>query len=443
MTEQHYDETTLIDVAIGEAELPLVREVEQHAAECRACSEALGALREFATELRNADNWRNEEPRFPSSREVDVAMQPVVDAARRLSDEEREAAEWLATRRGPAPQTAGMVRLLLVTARDKFDHDPAAAVSDAGNAISIADVLPDAYPGVLRAELRASARREAANALRLLGRFEESLQRLDEAAKVLEPFPSAGFQRACIQYVRGTVLWQLHHPAEALAAAEECAETFVIYGDVKRAAHAAILAGGISFERGDTAKARDLFMEQIRPLQNLGDTRNLANVFNNIGHCNVVLGDRESAATFFLQALRLFDELGYATSKAHVQWGLARLLLADGKSADAIARLEQAESDFSRLQMRTQEGLVGLELVELRLALGQSAGIAARCRDLLAIFRGAGLPDNANAALAYLQEAVQNERVDIPTVQHVRLYLEALPTTPQLLFAPPPECSQP
>jgi tetratricopeptide (TPR) repeat protein len=437
MTEQHYDEEVLIDVILGEGEKSLLLEVQAHSESCLPCRRQLDSLRDFLTQLENPENWDVEPTLAASTSDLTDSLRPLADSANRLAAEEREASEWLAEPRGIAPRTAGMVRMFLQKAREEFDRQPARALELADTAITIADDLGNAHSAPLRAELGAAARREAANALRLLGRFEEALDRLSEALTILEPFAGAGFQRACVEYVRGSVLWQLGRPEEALRCAEESAEAFLLFGDMKRRAHASILAGGIWFEKGDVSKARELFLEQVRTLQTVGDTRNLANVFNNIAHCDVLTGDRDSAATFFLQALRLYEELGYETSKAHVQWGLGRLLLADGKVREALERMRLAESSFSKVAMRTQEGLVGLEIVEVRLGTGDPTGVAQRCRELIDLFRAASLPSNADAALAYLQEAVQSQKLDAPTVQYVRAFLEKAPSEPQLIFAAP------
>ena len=44
----------------------------------------------------------------------------------------------------------------------------------------------------------------------------------------------------------------------------------------------------------------------------------------------------------------------------------------------------------------------------------------------------------ALAAVTYLQEAARSKRATVEVARHVKMYLEQLPSRPNLLFAPPP-----
>ena len=441
MTDQHYDESVMIELLLGDIDPSSKQELEDHIHDCPNCQEELESLRVFIEELEDPSTWKPEDPRLPKRSSEEWVMSELAALTDRLRKEERDAELRLADTDGDwtsAPRSAGAVRVLLARARELFDRSPAEALAISRHAKLLSDSISSG-DSFFDAELRASARREEANALRLLGRFPEALRMLEEAEFMIASYPGAGFQRACIHYVRATVLFQLERRDDALASAEKASTEFLVYGDDRRLAHTNILIGGIYFDRNQPSVALDLFVEQIKPLQKLGDQKNLAHLFNNIAHCHVVLGDRASAATFFHQSLQLLDILNIEGTKGTVQWGLGRLCLADNKIDEAIDRLSVAEKIFKRLSMSSQAALVGLETVEVQLGRGETIGIAARCRELIELFRRAGLPANADAALAYLQEAVQSERVNVSTLRHVRIFLEELPAQPQLLFVPPPE----
>lgn len=411
----HIKDERLIDFTNQTLEESDRRSVEEHLHGCAECRGAAASLADFERELAIDASWLPADDSSP-------VRSAKLDDLRRIVDADS------------SPAVAEL-RQRLTQLRLTAEHDPAQSLREAEEVSALADGVGSDIPRAMRQEFRATAQRERANALRLLGRYPEALEAANGAMNIVAADPAAGFQRALIGFVRATILWLLQRHSDAMSEAAQAAATFAEFGDLRREAHARTLIGGILFEQGDARAARELFLEQVMPLQASDDGMTLGAIYNNLAHCSLQLGEREAAATWFLQALRLADEMKFETMKGNVQWGLARLRLAAGSSDEALARFKEAERAFLQVSMSTQAALVGLESVELRLALGATKGIATRCRELVDRFRAAGLPKNASAALAYLEEAAAADRLEPRLVQHVRLYLDDVRTQPELLFA--------
>ena len=81
-----------------------------------------------------------------------------------------------------------------------------------------------------------------------------------------------------------------------------------------------------------------------------------------------------------------------------------------------------------------------MDRAEVLLALGRHDEVEELCRHAMSRFEQAGLSYSARAltALAFIQEASSQRRVNPVLIKEVREYLRKLPAQPNLLFAPPP-----
>jgi tetratricopeptide (TPR) repeat protein len=422
----HYQEETLIAFGLGEAS----NEVAAHVRECEECRASAGEIESLLAGLSDDAVWNDSALELPI-REMNFDSDRVIAMAELL-----DLQQSLSTTKNFGDDAGGVQRRL-ASAQETLAAKPAEALALAQEAVRAALSLSKIdYPPQVVADLTARAHKECANALVRLGRFDEALAELDAAIGAAAPYPALTHLIATVEYVRATVLWQQEKLDEALALTAGCSETFTLYGDTRRRSHAQMVAAGIRHDRGDYALAREMFMELIKPLQQEGDTRGVAHVFNNIAHCSVSLGELDAAATWFLQTLRLLDELGLETDRLHAEWGLARIQMQTHKFVEALDRLRRIELAFSGREMFVQSGLVALDAVEVLVTTSAFDEAVAKCSALVSLFERASLPGSAMTALAYLQEA---KRLSPEMVRHVRSYIEELPRQPQLLFLPLPE----
>jgi tetratricopeptide (TPR) repeat protein len=106
-------------------------------------------------------------------------------------------------------------------------------------------------------------------------------------------------------------------------------------GDDRLTANLAFQASLLAERTGQTLMA-SVFAEQARELyEELGDTRSLARILNNLGGLNWLLGRQELAFEHLREAFDLATEAGSPTDAAQAISSLAQVLLGDGQPQPA------------------------------------------------------------------------------------------------------------
>ena len=99
--------------------------------------------------------------------------------------------------------------------RKRLERNPAEALAIANLASSIAESISNSYPPLVIAQIRSTALRDRANALRYLGRLDEAYDAIETAESRLSEFPAAVHDRAIIWFVKAMILAQMDHFDEA------------------------------------------------------------------------------------------------------------------------------------------------------------------------------------------------------------------------------------
>ncbi len=336
-------------------------------------------------------------------------------------------------------RTGGVVRNLIAHAATLHEREPLEALTFADTAIMIAEALPDdSYPANAVDELRGTAWKERANALRFLGRYDEGLESLRRAERAYRALTWPAFGLASVAYVRGWILFEqqrYHEAAEVAAIAEEA---FSNLGDDERQMWALHLKANIALEREELETAIRLF----RRVADYGEQRNdalwIARGAQALGNCYLDARKPSEASVQLHTALMLFRELDQRTEITRTEWGVARLIMDGGKIEEAIRQLRAVIAGFTSAGMVTDAALAGLDLADALLARGEMREIVALTRHLFQVFTDAGMLTGALTAIAYLREAAESGRLTNADIAAVRGFLRRAERQPGLLFIPPP-----
>jgi len=455
MIDRHYADDSFLQYLEGQLSDMDEDRLELHMTKCHACSTLFSSYREFTAALNDPTLWQ-QEPMSVSSNESNtkkaVGFVQLLTLGQRTQEEGEDASQLLPLlldsgdceiwkiRAATTSQlrTLGIVKALCEESKTTRENKPARAFDLAVLASEIADQLSgDNYPQQTLHQIRGLAWKERANALRYLGRHNEALTDLEVASSHFSQNMVSEFDLATIDYVRATVLREIHKENEALELARKSADVFSHYGSMQRFIHARLLEGNIHFQVHNYAGAKEVWMPLLTLAREQNDLATLGMLFNNVGQCELQLSDTDSAGGYFLQAIYVFDDLHMFVDKNRTRWGLGRMLVANGRLSEGLGMLRQAQRDFESLQMRTDSALVSLEVVEVLIANQQVEEVPAICRQLIDNFTSAGLTANASTALAYLREAITTGSVTPKIVRHVRRYLEQQPLQLEQAFAPP------
>lgn len=333
----------------------------------------------------------------------------------------------------PAAPTEGLVRRVMDAAVEEFDRKPAHALELLDAVDSIAGRIDDRQ-GQL--ECRSEVWKNRANALRMLGRYEEALDATVTAERFGEEVRTGAFIRAQILYTRGTVLFKMGRFAETIKAAREASYRFAEYGDMKRVIHARNLEAIALTEQGETAEGLRVYLLIAQQLQQVDDPQMKARVAENIAVSHRRLGNYDEARTYALAAQERYRELKADSEIIRIEWTVGLIDLLVGETQVGLERLRGAAAAFEGLGMLADAGFVKLALTEelLRLEEWDEAGVMAG--EAAETFARAGARLHLSTALSFLREAVQRRSATLELVKYVREYVTA--DEEGRSFEPPP-----
>jgi tetratricopeptide (TPR) repeat protein len=322
----------------------------------------------------------------------------------------------------PSAPTEALVRLIVDAAVAELERQPAYSLSLLDAADSVAGCVSDPNG---QSEFRSEVWKNRANALRILGRYDEALSSTVTAERFADEIATGGFMLAQIIYTRGTVLFKMGRFAETIKTARDASGRFAGYGDVKRVIHARNLEAVALAEQGETAEGLRVYLLIAQQLQHLEDPQMTARVTENIAIAHRRLGNYDEARAYAVAALERYRELKADSEIIRVEWTLGLIDLLVGEAQIGLARLRGAAVAFEALGMLADAGFVKLALTEelLRLEEWNEAGVMAG--QAAEAFASAGAKLHLSTALSFLREAVQGRSATPELVRYVREYVTA------------------
>jgi tetratricopeptide (TPR) repeat protein len=262
----------------------------------------------------------------------------------------------------PSATTEQNVRVLLDAAGLLLDRQPSVADELARTAVMMTALLKTT-PVLLLAALQVYAGKTRANALRMMGRYEDALSVLGDAEQSFLAATYCTLELAQLRYTRATVLFKMECWPEAMRAAEQAREIFAIEHDRSGALHAQVIQGCILVEQGQLDAARGLFLTLRKPLAAVGDAETLARLWLNLGACDLKRGDAFSARHWVNRATAVFRERTMTTEVIRAGWCGAKVSLLEGKRKRALTELRRAMAAFEAIHMPLDAGFVAIDLL--------------------------------------------------------------------------------
>lgn len=446
---QHPSEDDLAMLAFDAKALPDAAEMERHVAECPQCADVMQSYRALDGEFRDGEGW----DLLERATTISAHRESIRQLASQIASEDEEARlllgeslrtptsiAWLDIANRPRFRTGGVARRLIAAAHDACTREPLDALTFAEQAIEVAEHLPDdVYGGSLVFDLRGTAWKERANALRFLGRYDAALQSLDRASEAYGHVPASPLGPASVTFVRASILYERSELTDALRLAEASEREFAHLGDDERRMRARHLQANIRFQLQQIGAARRMYADILKWAEDRDDLVWIARESRTLGHCALEAGELDEADRYFAKAVRAFGELGETSEVTRTEWGIGRVLLGRGRIDDAIRYLTQVEGKLRRHGLVTDAALVAFHTMDGWYAKGRTREIAAKAAALIEVFTAAGMLTSALQAFAYLKEAAESGRVTPRVIEHVRQFVIRVEREPDLLFAPPPE----
>lgn len=335
---------------------------------------------------------------------------------------------------GEQPQgcTSALVQRLVDAAAPEVFRQPEHALVLLRVAESVAFALDEA------ASLRSRGQvwKQRANTLRMLGRYEESI----DAAIVSERFyvelhqPDTPYEIAQARYAMALALFEMTRYEAALRSATSARELLEEYGMSAPLAKVMMLEALIRAERGDVAQAREILLALLPIEEQLGQPAELGQVRANLAECSRRLGDLDAAMCDARAAIATFRALGNVTEETRAEWIIAMIRLARGER-EAIDRLYEIAAVYRALGMLAEAGFVNLDLTAELLEREEWTEAEVLARSLVTLFTAAGVTLASVNALDFLRRAVENREATAATVRYIRDYVAS--DNPTRAFEPP------
>jgi tetratricopeptide (TPR) repeat protein len=257
---------------------------------------------------------------------------------------------------------------LLGAGRERLETHPDAVATIYDAAVQMGATLRDS-PRELVQSLQAQAYKGRANALRILGRFEEALICL---ARASERFIDAAYctdEAGQVDYTRATILAAMELWDDALPATRSALRSFTQTGNMRWAAKAELLEAVLVFEQGDVDAAHAKWVRLTKVLAARRDREDLARVWLNLGICETLRKRPADARRWLTKASAAFRELNNPSELARTRWNMGTYLATFEDGQRALRSFTSAYRGFLGLKMWLDAGCVYLDILETMIGI--------------------------------------------------------------------------
>jgi len=384
----------------------------RHLADCASCRQR------FARNVVPFDSARRREGALQfaaAAAQLESERETADVVARQLRDTPQS--EWPQLAESQALRNNAALEQLSDEVRKRLERNPAEALAIADLAASIAESISNTYPPLIIAQIRSTALRDRANALRYLGKLDEAYDAIETAESRLNDFPAAVHDRAIIWFVKAMILAQMDHFDEAERMINAASLIFADVNDSARFLQAGIIHGNLLGRQKRYAEAENLFGELLKIAVSTRDVETEARLHNNLGHCAVYAGDYASANVHFSESIARFTDLGLRAEVPRTNLGAAQVLIGKHQIDAGLMRLEDARRSFVALKMFGEAGLCALRIIEVLIDRGDTGRARSLTSAVIDEFTAAGVDLRAVQAIERLQSTID---VDGATAEAVR-----------------------
>ena len=344
-------------------------------------------------------------------------------AARQLRDTPQS--EWPRLAGSKALHNNAALEQLSDEVRKRLERNPTEALAIANLAASIAESISNTYPPLVIAQIRSTALRDRANALRYLGRLDEAYDSIETAELRLNEFPAAVHDRAIVWFVKAMILAQMDHFDAAEKFINAASVIFADVNDSARFLQAGVIHGNLFGRQQRYEEAENIFRDLLNIAVSRGDAETEARLHNNLGYCYVNLGDYPKANIHFSQSIAKFTDLGFASELARTGRGAGAVLIGKGQFELGCDRLRQARTAFAKLRMPEEAGLCALRIIEAMVERGQTDEARGLAATVINEFTAAALDTRAIDAVIRLRTSLDADGATAEAVRTVHALVQS------------------
>jgi tetratricopeptide (TPR) repeat protein len=292
------------------------------------------------------------------------------------------------------------------------------------------------YRADLVEDLRARAWSYIGNLRRIGGDMEGAEQAFQCAYAHLKRGTREPVERALFLDLKASLRGDQHRLEEAATLQRRAIDIFLLYGDEHRAGAGLINLAAIHTYAGEIAAAIPL-LQQALELIDPRDERVVLLVWNNLIDNFATLGRYIEAQGLYRQARPLYRKNREIDLDLRRLWVKAKIERGLGQIESAEALLLTAQAGFLGADRPFDAALVSLELALMYAEQHRVAELKRLASQLVPIFSARHVHCEALAALTFLAQALEAERLSAETASGVANYLRQAQANPDLKFVAP------
>lgn len=410
----------------------LRRFFEQHVQSCIHCTALVEALEKLDAAFGEG------------SGDVYDEIAQVIDE--RLASERPHRWEWMAAAE-PEFHHRVVIIHLIERSDECYPSNPADGLSYADAAIAAFEAMNKRKPpqNADDALLYASALKNRATHLYLLGRYSNALCAADASANVVKPFRDAEGVMAhegSIALARGMIYGDVDvcEYERALSEVDE-AETLFAGSIPDRVGDANSMRAIVFVRSGRLTEARNLLMGLLAGTDAGSPKR--GTMLQYLAWCAVLDGDVISTLAYGREALVIHNALHNRVESARAEWAIGRALSLQGEHDAARTCFDRASLVFSESDQHDLWVRVRLDYIYDLLTDNAEADVRVMCESVAAVSYALDQREPLRRhhctaeALAYLRSSAAANTLTTDAVGYVIAYLDTLTTAPPIRFVPP------
>lgn len=400
----------------------------QHIAACGPCTEEVEELSSIKTASRTLEmpaELAEMESRFDAERsaahDVLAGLEP---------SGVRNALFWRAEL-----ATQGGLQALIETVPSIRRNDPARAFELAQELIVTLEARAASDQWSLAEEMYADALREAAACARVLSRYDEALELLEDAERRARNLPTGDYLLARIWYERAGIDVS-REGSRTREWASKAAEVFARFGDTRRYNRSRYLVAVSHYNDRNYRQTIGALYDLLPHLEADEDRETRAAAWSMMGHALLRDESSREASRAFSEAMAAYESLDRPIDRFRASWGLARTDLKLGNLEQALQSLQQLRIRFHDIGLEEEAALVDLDVTEALLLLSDHEAALVTCRDAMETLNERFSGREQKRALAYLSE-ITTTSLKVEDLSYVSEYLFDSVSQPDLLFLNP------
>jgi tetratricopeptide (TPR) repeat protein len=336
-------------------------------------------------------------------------------------------------------QTWGLLEMILDQSWERRGVSRVQSEELVGLAIHLAPHLNVSYyQRELIADLQARAWGYKGNLRRMASDFAGAEEAFQVAYSHLKEGTREPLERAIFLDLKASLRGTQRRPEEAKRLLRRAITIFLHQGDDHRAGKSLVSLSWVHSNAGETEQAIVVLQKSLGLIDPSQDERLMLCAWHNLIEYLASLGRYIEAQGFYRKARPL-----YRKYSEDCEFG-ARRLWVKGKIARGLGQALEAETLFMAARERYltddvpyEAALVSMELAVLYAEQNRTAELKRLATEMLSIFSSRNVHRETLAALMFLKQAVDAERLTIQTVAGITSFLDRAAGDPSLKFEAP------